>query len=223
MDPLISILMPTYNRDKYISNAIESIINQTFQEFELIIYDDGSTDNTSNIINAYKDKRIKYIKNKNNKGVAYARNYLLNEAKGKIACWQDSDDISNKFRLEIQYNTILDNINKVVVSNFIKFNPNKIDIAIRDSKLKPKKSETKIAHASAMFLLENAVPIKLELSMGGSDAEWLRNMTEKHGSYIRIPKALYYVLFHSNRIGNWKKNKNLNKQWFTRMEKYKNG
>lgn len=101
--PRVSVLMPAYNSEKYISEAIESILNQTFTDFEFIIINDGSTDNTAKIIKEYakQDKRILFIDNKTNSGVSKIRNTLLDMAKGEYVAWMDSDDISLPNRLQI--------------------------------------------------------------------------------------------------------------------------
>ena len=92
--PKVSIILPTYNRAHIIEKAIQSVLNQTYQDFELIIVDDGSTDNTEEIIKKLqeKDKRIRYIKLETNKGAAAARNEGIKIAHGKYITFQDSDD-----------------------------------------------------------------------------------------------------------------------------------
>jgi len=103
-NPTVSVLMPAYNAEKYIAESIESILNQTFSDFEFIIINDGSTDNTAKIIREYarRDSRIKFIDNKKNMGVAKTRNQLLDNAVGKYIAYQDSDDISLAHRLAYQ-------------------------------------------------------------------------------------------------------------------------
>ena len=86
-----SIIVPTYNREEYISKCIESVLNQTYDNFELIIVDDGSTDNTESIVKSYDDKRIRYYKNKNY-GIGYSRNFGTDKAKGDYIIYLDSDD-----------------------------------------------------------------------------------------------------------------------------------
>ena len=93
MKDLISIIMPSYNTGKYISEAIKSVIAQTYDKWELIIVDDCSTDNTDDVVADFKDARIKYIKNNINRGAAICRNRALKEAKGKWIAFLDSDDI----------------------------------------------------------------------------------------------------------------------------------
>lgn len=91
MDNLISIITPTYNRGYIIRNPIDSILKQTYPNWELLIVDDGSTDNTEKTIKNYKDKRIKYIK-QSKKGQAAARNKGLEMAQGKWITYLDSDN-----------------------------------------------------------------------------------------------------------------------------------
>lgn len=90
---LISIIMPTYNREVFLPVAIESVIAQSYKELELIIVDDGSTDNSRELINAYaeKDSRIKYLYQENQRQ-SVARNYALSIAKGEFICFLDSDN-----------------------------------------------------------------------------------------------------------------------------------
>ncbi len=102
--PLVSVIIPTYNRAEYISEAIESVLKQTYTNFELIIINDGSTDETQNIIEEYakKDKRIKIFKNEVNKNTVYSRNKGISHAKGKYIAWLDDDDVYMENKLEAQ-------------------------------------------------------------------------------------------------------------------------
>lgn len=90
---LFSIIVPVYNVEKYLVRCIESVINQTFKDFECILIDDGSLDNSGNICDEYslKDSRIVVV-HQNNAGVSAARNTGLNIAKGEYICFCDSDD-----------------------------------------------------------------------------------------------------------------------------------
>ena len=101
--PLISVLMPVYNCSKYIYNSTISILNQTFSDFELIIIDDCSTDNTVDILKKFNDERIVLIVKQKNTGITNSLNYALDIAKGKYLARMDGDDISNIDRLEKQY------------------------------------------------------------------------------------------------------------------------
>jgi glycosyltransferase involved in cell wall biosynthesis len=106
--PLVSVLMPVYNAESYLAEAIESILKQTFTDFEFIIVDDGSSDGSLSILQefAQKDARIRLI-SKENKGISQSRNQLLDLAQGKYLAWMDSDDISlpNRFELMVSWLT----------------------------------------------------------------------------------------------------------------------
>ena len=101
----ISIIIPAYNAETTIAEAIESILHQTYSNVELIIVNDGSTDNTESIILSYNDKRIKYF-HQLNKGQAAANNFGLSKAKGSYIKFFDADDIININHLEDQYEAI---------------------------------------------------------------------------------------------------------------------
>jgi glycosyltransferase involved in cell wall biosynthesis len=102
-NPKISVLMSVYNGDRYLSEAIESVLKQSFMDFEFLIIDDGSTDNSKKIIEGYSDNRIKYFY-KQNTGVSKSLNYGLKIAKGKYIARLDADDICYEHRLKEQYN-----------------------------------------------------------------------------------------------------------------------
>ena len=98
---LISVIIPTYNRAHLIKRSAESVLNQTYKNIELIIVDDGSTDNTKEVIDSIKDERIVYIKQEN-QGCCAARNKGIDVAKGKYIAFQDSDDVWLSDKLEKQ-------------------------------------------------------------------------------------------------------------------------
>jgi glycosyltransferase involved in cell wall biosynthesis len=93
-NPIISVTMPVYNGERYVSAAVESILNQTFTNFELIIVDDGSTDSTSTILHSYRDSRIHIVTNPSNWGISRTRNRALSLASGRYIVPHDADDIS---------------------------------------------------------------------------------------------------------------------------------
>ncbi len=99
---LVSVLMPAYNVATFIDQAIKSILDQTYQNFELLICDDASTDNTWDIINSYKDSRIRSFRHESNKGYLQTYNFLISQARGNYLTFQDADDWSEKTRLEEQ-------------------------------------------------------------------------------------------------------------------------
>ena len=109
MIPKISIIMPNFNSEKYIKSAINSVLNQTFKKWELIIVDDNSNARTVKILKNYKNKKIKLIFLKKNKGAAYCRNLAIKNSTGKYLTFLDSDDIWNKKKLSLQYNFMENN------------------------------------------------------------------------------------------------------------------
>lgn len=100
---MISVLLCTYNRAQLLPRAIESVLNQTYKDIELIIVDDGSTDNTEEIIKAYDDSRIRYFKMARNSYYCYAANYGLSQCKGKYVAFMNSDDVWIPEKLEKQH------------------------------------------------------------------------------------------------------------------------
>lgn len=108
-EPAITVFMAVYNGSSYIAEAIESVLTQTFGDFELLIINDGSTDNSKEIINRYQDKRIRLIENKTNQGLRNTRHRGLMEARGKLFAILDSDDVAFPNRLEIQYEYMAQN------------------------------------------------------------------------------------------------------------------
>ncbi|MBQ7688857.1 MAG: glycosyltransferase family 2 protein [Clostridia bacterium] len=102
MEELVSIIMPSYNTADYIGASINSVLAQTYQNWELIIVDDCSTDATDAAVAAFQDPRIRYLKNGRNSGAAVSRNRALREAKGKWIAFLDSDDLWLPQKLEKQ-------------------------------------------------------------------------------------------------------------------------
>lgn len=105
---MISVIMATYNAERTLPDAIESILSQTFENFEFLIMNDGSTDSTQKILNNYAmaDKRIKLFENKKNVGLTVSLRHLAGESSYEILARQDSDDRSHKKRFEKQYNIL---------------------------------------------------------------------------------------------------------------------
>ena len=105
----VSIIMPSYNTAKFIAESINAVLNQTYSDWELIIVDDCSTDNTDEVVATFTDQRIRYLKNEENSGAAVSRNRALKEAKGKWIAFLDSDDLWMQDKLEKQIKFMEDN------------------------------------------------------------------------------------------------------------------
>lgn len=102
MSDLVSIIMPSYNTEGYIGQTIESVLQQTYTNWELLIVDDCSTDHTDEVVAKYPDERIVYMKNDKNSGAAISRNRALRSAKGRWIAFLDSDDLWYPTKLEEQ-------------------------------------------------------------------------------------------------------------------------
>ena len=107
---LVSIVLPVYNGEKYLAESLDSVLAQTYQNWELVIINDGSTDGTENLILKYQDKRIKYLPNDGNKGIIFSLNRGLQESNGIYIARLDADDIALPHRLEKQVRFLSENL-----------------------------------------------------------------------------------------------------------------
>ncbi|MFN3403732.1 MAG: glycosyltransferase [Cytophagaceae bacterium] len=105
MSPLVSVIMPAFNSSFFIKESIDSVINQSYSNWELLIIDDCSSDNTVEIVAGFNDARINLLKNESNKGIVFSRNKGITEAKGKYIAFLDSDDIAlaERFQRQVDY------------------------------------------------------------------------------------------------------------------------
>lgn len=99
---LVSIITPVYNAEKFLDNTIKAVLEQTYSNFEFILINDCSKDNSINVIKKYKDERIKVINNNENLGAAVSRNNGIKESKGEFICFLDADDLWDKEKLKKQ-------------------------------------------------------------------------------------------------------------------------
>jgi glycosyltransferase involved in cell wall biosynthesis len=117
--PLVSIILPAYNCEKYISESVSSILQQVYDKFELIIINDGSTDNTSSILASITDQRMRVLSNDGNKGLIYSLNRAIDESKGEYIARMDADDIAINDRIEKQVHWLLHHPDTAAVGSFI--------------------------------------------------------------------------------------------------------
>lgn len=220
--PKISVIMPNYNGEKYLVEAIESILNQTYRDFEFIIIDDGSTDNSVKIIKKYaqKDKRIKLLTNKKNLGLIKSLNKGLKIAKGKYIARMDSDDISLPKRLDIQFNFLEGNKNIFLLGTSFEFIDseggklfNKINNYNSDIILKKMKEKSMVHHPTVMFRNEKSVYYR-EKAIYCEDRDlWLRLL--RKGKKMRvIPDILLKYRIRKESICN---SKNSQQQLFIKQ------
>jgi glycosyltransferase involved in cell wall biosynthesis len=116
-NPLITVLMPVFNAEKYLSEAIDSILDQSFDNFEFIIIDDASTDSSVQIINSYTDVRIRFIQNQTNLGISATLNKGIEMASAELIARMDADDISHVERLQKQYGFFIANPGYALLSS----------------------------------------------------------------------------------------------------------
>ena len=193
MNKTISVLMPVFNREDFIERSVQSILNQTYTNVELIIFDDGSADNTYDIITNLqinnKDKKIKYYSENINHGVGYARNQLLNLCDTRYAMWQDSDDVSHPERLELQSKEMTED--KLVFCTW--------------ENLKTKKPGTTLGAATLMFPIQKDIRFDESMQFGGEDWEWIERMKKRYNE-TEVKRILYSIDFHNQgRIGQLKR------------------
>ena len=193
--PDISVLMPVYNGEQYLHKAIESILNQTFTNFEFIIINDGSTDNSCGIINKYasKDKRILPI-TQNNIGLTKSLNKGIQIAKGKYIARQDADDYSSSDRFFNQF-FILESMEEVgiVASGYYVFSEKEKFGEMLIPKIRDFPRVNVFAHGSLMFRadLVRKNPYD-ERYIYAQDYELVFRLFKQTKIYI-VPNVLYYL------------------------------
>lgn len=215
MKPKVTVLMPVYNGEKYLKESIESILNQTFKDFEFLIINDASIDNSKKIILSYKDPRIIYIENKINLGVARSLNKGLKLAKGAHIARMDADDISMPERLKLQYKTISQNSSLAVVATCNEIMDKDGNYSgVWNSQITPEEIyydlhfKDCLAHPTVMFN-KNIILGHFDGYDEDREAEdydlWLK--VSKNYKIIKLERPLLKlrINYKSSRIGTWKK------------------
>lgn len=210
--PLISVIMPCYNREKYVVEAIESILNQTYTNFEFIIIDDCSTDNTFEIVKEYakKDNRILALKNDKNYCYVHSLNKGIEIAKGKYIARMDDDDISLPERFEKQVEFLEKNEDIIVLGTFIEIFSD--DMKKYNSWIEETETEVlkilinffnPICHPSVMirksFLEEKKLNYSKEFEFSEEYYLW-NQIIEKGGKIANLPDILLKYRRHYKRI-----------------------
>ena len=190
-----SVVLPVYNSEAFIKNAVECIILQTFEDFELIIINDGSTDGTKLILENIKDERIKLI-NQENKGVVKSLNLGLQIAKGEYIARMDADDYSYPQRLEKQYEFIKQNPSIILFSNYFNIiDENNNFIATRRLPLEDRfireviKKWNPFCQPSAVYKREFALKVGGYTNVPHEDWELWKRLIEV-GPVANIPEIL---------------------------------
>lgn len=208
--PLVSIMIPAYNAEKTILMALGSLLNQTYSNWQCIVVDDGSTDNTAVIVNSISDKRIKLIKLAVNMGRGYARQVALEHCDGEYIAMLDADDWYYDYKLEIQVNALKKYPEVSIVSCGMAITNSKGQIngvrAIGDNCIKVFSKPTKVPvpHAPTMFKksLTNDISYDYKFKLA-QDVDFLRRLM-LHEKYIMLDKVGYVYEEHGS--NNLKKN-----------------
>jgi glycosyltransferase involved in cell wall biosynthesis len=204
--PKISILMPCYNVEKYVAEAVKSMLNQTYGDFELIVLDDCSTDSTAEIVKNFADERIVYHCNEQNLGLVGNLNAGLQLAKGELIARMDGDDISLPQRLEIQVNFLTKNPEIALCSCGMELFGNESGIWVRDFSPEDVKITmlfySPILHASAMwrksFFADNGLIYRQEAFPAEDYDLWTQAVF--YGKLVNLPDVLYRYRIHGIQV-----------------------
>ena len=206
---MISIVMPVHNGDKFIGETITSVLNSTISNYEFLIINDGSTDNTEKIIKSFSDKRIKYFK-KSNSGIAETLNYGLKKASHEIIARIDSDDLIFPDRLLKQLNYFKKNKVDILGSNAILINDRNFEFGktffpTEHNQIKKKLENfiCPILHPSVMYKKSKVLQFGGYKENYADDYElWLRML--KSCVFSNLKEPLIYLRKHSNNLSSKK-------------------
>lgn len=203
----ISIIVPIYNAEKFIKKCVDSLLNQTKKELEFILINDGSTDKTHDILKTYKDKRIKYFKNKN-QGIGKTRNFGIEKATGKYIIFIDSDDYIEPTTCEELYNKAIKEKADVVVCDFFKVYD---DGSIEDINL-PSFKTSKLKDNPNILIDINLSPwnkiystklikdnnIRFAEGIKYEDVPFVSEALDRANRIAKLDKKLNYYVIHGN-------------------------
>ncbi|MCR4902551.1 MAG: glycosyltransferase [Butyrivibrio sp.] len=208
MGDLVSIIMPSYNTAQYITDSIKSIQAQTYDNWELIIVDDCSTDNSIDVIKAFNDPRIILLKNAKNSGAALSRNYALREAKGRWIAFLDSDDIWAPEKLERQIQFMMENNYAFTFTDYrICLNGEWMPYINTGPMIVNKRKMYDYCYFSTITVMYEREKIGLiqiaDLKKNNDYAIWLKAI-EKSNAY-RLPECLSYYIKHEGSVSSGSK------------------
>ena len=208
MNDLVSIIMPSYNMAPYIRETIQSVLNQSYQNWELIIVDDCSTDNTDEVVASIKDERIRYLKNKINSGAAVSRNRALREAKGRWIAFLDADDLWVPEKLDEQIKFMVENSYDFTYTDYrIQLNGEWLPYICTGPNMVNKRKMYDYCYFSTITVIYRREAVGLiqieNLKKNNDYAMWLQAV-EKVDCY-RYPKCMSYYIKHDGSVSSGSK------------------
>mgnify|MGYP000500499379 CR=1 FL=1 len=204
----ISVILPIYNAERYLKQSIQSILCQTFTDFELLAINDGSIDSSSEILSSFNDKRLRIINNDKNRGLIYTLNRGIEEAKGKYIARMDADDIATPNRLSLQVQFLEQNSSVALVGGCAEF-IDENDIPFMSCKVPLSHNEIIQEIFSANCFIHPSVMFRTSVirSLGGYRSEalhaedydlWLRII--EHHQVANLPDNLILYRIHPNQV-----------------------
>lgn len=214
---LVSVIMPAYNCEKYINQAIDSILNQTYTNFELLIADDASTDKTKSLIDEYTDARIKRFHNKINLGYLKTSNLLFEKCTGDFITFQDADDFADKNRIELLLSFLANRKDYACVgSNIVKLDTQSKELyrsnyPVGDNEIRVGFEEFKVVFTGSALMMRKEV-----LNVAGfyndyfdrigSEDTYMFSLILDHFKVANLKEPLYYYRTNPTSVGASHKN-----------------
>lgn len=194
---LVSIIMPSWNTGDYIAESIKSVIDQTYVNWELIIVDDCSSDNTDDVVASFKDDRIKYLKNEKNCGAALTRNRALREAQGEWISFLDSDDLWDSKKIEKMLDYMKKNGYVFAYHEYEKINERseKMNIYVSGPEVVTRRKMYNYGYPGCLTFMYNAGVmglIQIEDIKKNNDYAILLKLCKKANCYLLKEKLAYY-------------------------------
>ncbi len=221
---LVSVIMPAFNAEKYIAESIESVRNQSYQRWELLIINDCSTDSTGDVVKSYaqKDQRIQYCCLDKNSGAAVARKRGIEKAKGRFIAFLDSDDVWLPEKLAKQIKCMLDNSFSFTCTQYGKIDEkgNILDVLIDDSQIRTYKDLLKRCPGNSTVIYDASKLGKIypaDIKKRNDYVLWL-DVIKKSGNLYCYPELLAYHRLTPNSISS-KKLQLIKYHWYIYREK----
>lgn len=203
----LTVLMTTYNCDKYIAPAIKSILNQTYKDFEFLIIDDGSTDDTQKVVSGFNDNRIRYIK-RQHFGRAASLNFGLNSALSEIIALMDADDISHPERLDKQLNMMTGDQKRVCFTFAAYFSDEDVKIKfVSEREISADLSKVLALHgffcnSTAIFYKNHILNYGYDERLNSAEDYDLLLRLRDNSKFILIPDVLQFARIKKNSLSN---------------------